>query len=251
MTGHLTVNVDDDTPIATNDTDTVDLQTHLATGNVVTGVGTSSSGPDSAGADGGGHVTGLSSNNVSGHVDNDATGGFVVVGQFGTLTMQADGSYSYALNQNAPGGTSDVFTYSYTDADGDTVTATLTITNPDHTPTIEIETPDNPAGAVNATESVNEKGLAPRGSEPPGSGEIADGNPNNNSDGSETNTGTIVFTAQDGVDNVKVNGVVITTVGQVIHGTFGDMTITSINMANWPDRLQLYAARQHKRQQHA
>ena len=114
---NLQVNVDDDTPIATNDTDTVDLQTNIATGNVITGVGTTSSGPDSAGADGGGHVTGLSSNNVAGHVDNDpAGGGFVVQGQFGTLTMQADGSYSYTENQNAPGGSSDVFTYSFTDA---------------------------------------------------------------------------------------------------------------------------------------
>src|SRR5436190_1057225 len=34
----------------------------------------------------------------------------------------------------------------------------------DHTPTVIIETPDNPAGAVDASESVNEKGLASRGS---------------------------------------------------------------------------------------
>jgi hypothetical protein len=50
-------------------------------------------------------------------------------------------------------------------------------------PTIIIITPDNPAGAVNATESVNEKGLPTRnGGESPGSGEIADGNASNNSD---------------------------------------------------------------------
>jgi hypothetical protein len=97
-----------------------------------------------------------------------------------------------------------------------------------HQPTILIETPDNPAGVVNATESVFEKGLPIRGSEPAGSGEIADGNGLNNSDTSELNTGTIVYTAQDGLDSITVNGVAITAVGQVVHGQFGTMTITSI-----------------------
>jgi len=230
-TATLTIDIVDDTPTARNDTDSVDVQTHIATGNVVTAVGTTNSGADTVGADNA-HVSGVSSNNVAGHSDNDASGGFVVVGQFGTLTMNADGSYSYVLNENAPGGSSEVFTYTLTDGDGDTSTATLTINNPDHTPTVVIETPDNPAGAVNASESVNEKGLPERSGEPAGSGEIADGNGTNNSDGSETNTGTIVFSSQDGVAGVSVNGTAITSVGQVIHGAFGDMTITSINLAS-------------------
>ena len=97
-----------------------------------------------------------------------------------------------------------------------------------HVPTVLIETPDNPAGAVNATESVFEKGLPERGGEPAGSGEIADGNGLNNSDTTEANSGTIVYSAQDGLDSITVNGVAITGIGQVIHGQFGTMTITSI-----------------------
>ena len=97
-----------------------------------------------------------------------------------------------------------------------------------HIPTVIIETPDNPVGAVNASESVYEKGLPERGGEPAGSGEIADGNGLNNSDGSETNTGTIVYTAEDGLESVTINGVAITGVGQVINGQYGTITITSI-----------------------
>ena len=52
-------------------------------------------------------------------------------------------------------------------------------------------TPDNPTGVV-ARRIVNERGLPARGGEQPGSGEFADGNGTNNSDTSETNTGTIV-----------------------------------------------------------
>ena len=99
-------------------------------------------------------------------------------------------------------------------------------------PTVVIETPDNPAGVVDASESVNEAGLPGRNDgEPAGSGEIADGNPFNNSDSSETNTGTIVFTAPGGLQSVTVDGVAITAVGQTIAGQFGTMTITSINLA--------------------
>jgi hypothetical protein len=75
---------------------------------------------------------------------------------------------------------------------------------------------------------VFEKGLPDRGGEPAGSGEIADGNGLNNSDSSETNSGTIVYTAADGLDSITVNGTAITGVGQVINGQFGTITITSI-----------------------
>ena len=67
----------------------------------------------------------------------------------------------------------------------------------DRKPTVIIETPDNPAGAIDASESVDEKGLPARnGNEPAGSGEIADGNGTNDSDSTETNSGTIVFICQ-------------------------------------------------------
>jgi VCBS repeat-containing protein len=229
-TASLTVHIIDDVPTARNDTDATDNVTHVATGNVVTGADTTSgsAGADTVGADNA-QVTA-----VSGAGGSDSTlenGSLVVAGQFGTLTIHADGSYNYVLNQDAPGGSVDTFNYTLTDGDGDTSTATLTINNPDHTPTVVIETPDNPDGVVAASESVFEKGLPARGGEPAGSGEIADGNATNNSDPSETNTGTIVFNAQDGLQSITVDGTAITTVGQTIAGQFGTMTITSIDLA--------------------
>ena len=103
----------------------------------------------------------------------------------------------------------------------------------DRKPTVIIETPDNPAGAIDASESVNEKGLPARnGNEPAGSGEIADGNGTNDSDSTETNSGTIVFTARDGLDSIAINGTDVTAVGQHIAGEFGTITITGIDLAN-------------------
>ena len=50
-------------------------------------------------------------------------------GSFGTLTLNADGSYSYDGNPNVvpPAGATDVFVYTIKDGDGDTSTTTLTI----------------------------------------------------------------------------------------------------------------------------
>ena len=111
----------------------------------------------------------------------------------------------------------------------------------DRKPTVIIETPDNPAGAVDASESVNEKGLPARnGNEPAGSGEIADGNGTNDSDSTETNSGTIVFTAKDGLDSIAVN-VSPTRFGRPAYrGPFGTITITGIDLANGQHRLQLH-----------
>ncbi len=41
-------------------------------------------------------------------------------GQYGKLTINEDGSYSYARNAGTPGNVSDVFTYTIKDGDGDT-----------------------------------------------------------------------------------------------------------------------------------
>ncbi len=71
----------------------------------------------------------IASDNVPANSDNtaDGSGNFVVQGQYGTLTINEDGSYSYARTPGEGGGHSDVFTYTYVDGDGDTVSATLTI----------------------------------------------------------------------------------------------------------------------------
>ena len=63
------------------------------------------------------------------------TVGGTTTGQYGVLTLNADGgSYSYTRNAGTPGGVTDTFTYTLTDGDGDTATATLTITIEDALP---------------------------------------------------------------------------------------------------------------------
>ena len=136
----LVITVDDDTPVARNDEDTIVSGGDTATGNVITGAGTDTgaSGSDDTGADAPAVITGLVGAESSD--DDPSGGGFVAEGEFGVLTMQEDGSYSYDRNDDAPGDVEDIFTYSYTDADGDTVTATLTINIQDDAPVLT--TPD-------------------------------------------------------------------------------------------------------------
>ncbi|HET8785347.1 MAG TPA: VCBS domain-containing protein, partial [Candidatus Limnocylindrales bacterium] len=169
-TGSLTVNIVDDVPTARNDTDTTDLVNHVATGNVMTGADTTSgaAGADTVGADNA-TLTAVSSNN-NGNSDSslDSSGNLVVDGEFGSLTIKADGSYTYTAHQGAPGGSTEVFTYTLTDGDGDTTQATLTITNPDHTPSVGenglVQLDDdalaggNPGGTGDDPDSVNTTG---------------------------------------------------------------------------------------------
>ncbi len=51
-----------------------------------------------------------------------------ILGQYGTLTLQADGSYTYKANADAiTSNVQDIFTYTVKDADGDLKSTTLTI----------------------------------------------------------------------------------------------------------------------------
>ncbi|WP_336985688.1 beta strand repeat-containing protein [Altererythrobacter aquiaggeris] len=86
-------------------------------------------------------------------------------------------------------------------------------------PQVIIITPDNPAGATTASDTVAEAGLPARGSEPAGSDSASN---------SETTTGTIRFAAPDGLGSISINGTPITTVGQTITTDFGVLSITSI-----------------------
>src|SRR5206468_3232264 len=94
------------------------------------------------------------------------------------------------------------------------------------TPTLHVP------GVEDAGTVVHEAGLPPHGGLPAGSGEIADGLPNNNSDQSETTAGTITFTPGDAPAVVTIDGVAVTgTVGQTFAGTYGTLTITGYNAA--------------------
>ncbi|PKB14783.1 T1SS-143 domain-containing protein [Novosphingobium kunmingense] len=138
--GSLGINVDDDTPLAANDTDAVVLGNDETSGNVLTGVGGDGNpaGADSIGADGaaqGGAVTAVSGANGAGTIDGSTQG------LYGTLKLNADGSYTYTRASGAPGNSEDIFTYTITDADGDTATATLIITIEDARPFTEPNPP--------------------------------------------------------------------------------------------------------------
>ncbi|MEA1072707.1 DUF5801 repeats-in-toxin domain-containing protein [Sphingomonas sp. LY160] len=224
---NLIITIVDDAPIAVNDTDSIAAGSYgPAVGNVITDA-EGDGGKDNVGADNA-TVSGIASNNVPANSDTSFTAGNLVVnGQYGVLTIAADGSYSYVRNAGTPGGVSDVFTYTLTDGDGDSTNATLTISIADSG--VTLDAPDQgEAGTV-----VSEVGLPTRnGGEPAGTGEAADGNSTDNDDGSETTTGVIAFNAPDGPATVTIDGVAVTgTVGQTFVGAFGTLTITSYNAA--------------------
>lgn len=167
------------------------------TGNVITGLGTDSgaAGADVLGADGA-HVTAVSFGGTTVSAA-DANGNLTIHGDYGTLTINADGTYTYTRAAGSGGGHSDVFTYTLTDNDNDPSAATLTIGVADSAPTI---------GAIPAAGDehaiVYEAGLAARnGNEPAGS----DGGK------SVTADGTIAFTSVDGVSAVTLGGHALTT----------------------------------------
>ena len=95
-------------------------------------------------------------------IDGEAVGsaGKVVVGDYGTLTIKQDGSYTYKANSNNPEGV-DKFVYKLSDFDGDTDTATLsiTVTSENDVPVVTNSTKSvdetNGFDTVNGTVSVN------------------------------------------------------------------------------------------------
>ena len=187
--GNLVINIVDDVPTAMNDSNNIPVGSlAVVTGNVVSN--------DTKGADGA-RVTTVKSDTAGGaDVTINPVGNYQVSGQYGTLTIHSDGSYSYARNAGSAGGVSDVFTYTLTDGDNDKATAQLTITIADATPTSTIPT------AGGATTTVYESGL--------NGGTEASTN-------KETTSGTISFTSPDGLaasDAIKLGGHTLTTTNQ-------------------------------------
>jgi large repetitive protein len=210
----LTISIIDDEPIARDDADSVPAADYTGqTGNVITGAGTTSgaAGVDTQGADGAA-VSGI----MAGTTGEFSGVGTTINGQYGTLTIAANGSYTYTRNPGTPGGVNDVFYYQLTDGDGDTSTATLTIAIGD-SPASVISVPTSGLGTV-----VDESGLPARGTEPPGSNALAP---------VETTSGTIIVAAPDGIASVAINGTTVTGPGQTIVTATGTLTITSYNPA--------------------
>src|SRR3546814_1876542 len=112
--------------------------------------------------------------------------------------MGADGGYSDVRDPGTPGGVDDVFTYQITDGDGDTSTATLTIRIADAPTVITFVPGEGDDGTI-----VYEADLPGRDGETPGSA-FGGGE-----GGGAVTSGTITFTAVDGVGSVAIGGVTL------------------------------------------
>ena len=210
----LVVNIVDDVPDAIADTNlgTANENSVTLTGNVLTN--------DVQGADGAA-VTPVTS----------------LAGTYGSITIGADGAYTYTLNPADAdftalvGGATgtETFTYTLTDGDGDTDTAVLTlnIKNDDDSVTISNLTPKAEGGDV----TVNENDLlASRGL---GESAGSDSTPE-----STTQAGTFTITAADGVKTLTIGTLNVITAGVYVgDGTFGTtplgntLTITGYDSA--------------------
>ncbi|MDQ2096004.1 VCBS domain-containing protein, partial [Rhodalgimonas zhirmunskyi] len=124
-TGTLSVAIVDDAPVAADDVASLDEDAGSVSGNVVSDADPASD--DVLGADAtSSPVTGV----VAGTGVPSGNVGSGVVGSYGTVTINADGSYTYVIDpantvvQGLQSGEtlSEVFSYEITDADGDTAT---------------------------------------------------------------------------------------------------------------------------------
>jgi len=211
----LVIKIVDDAPIARADGDTIAPGQTTADGNVLTGAGTTAGAgtADVSGADGGLQVVGVAAGNGPGGAA-PGTVGVAIAGAFGTLTLNADGSYTYV---HTAGGGTETFTYTIRDADGSLAHATLTISLGDAAPNNF-----NIPAAGGAATTVFEAGLSARAGEPAGS---HSGDP---TFPTTTQSGTITFTSMDGVDSITVNGHTITggNTPLTFTDTTGSMTIS-------------------------
>ncbi|WP_434662899.1 retention module-containing protein [Aeromonas sp. NJAU223] len=187
----LSVQIVDDVPTAVNDSNpnTASESNLTLTGNVIT-------------------------NDVQG-ADGAAVTGGTLSGTYGSLVLNANGTYTYTLNPGdvdfkaLTGGSvgSEVFTYTLTDADGDVSTATLTLSikNDDDGVTITNLIPKAQGGDAIVYEDDL---LAGRGT-----GESAG---SDTSKESTTVTGDFNISAPDGVKTLSVGSLLIVNNGVVV-----------------------------------
>ncbi|EEG10132.1 VCBS domain-containing protein [Pseudogulbenkiania ferrooxidans] len=177
------MNIVDDVPTAHPDTASVTEDgTLTASANVLTN--------DTLGADSPATVTSV--NGASANV------GVAIAGLYGTLTLHADGSYTYTLNNSnatvqglsAGEHLTDSFSYGMQDADGDPSASTLTITinGTDDGVTISDLTPAAQGGEGTVYEAALSIGSDPSAT-------------------TESVSGTFKVTAADGLDEIVIGGV--------------------------------------------
>ncbi|MDM8191259.1 retention module-containing protein [Pseudomonas koreensis] len=204
-TGTLDVNITDDVPKAFDDANGIASETLLTlTGNVLTN--------DIQGAD---------------RVPTGPVTPGTFTGTFGTLVLNADGTYTYTLNtsdadfKNLHGGGNgtETFAYTITDADGDTSTANLVLQIHNNDDPVIIDGLNVAGGELTVYEKNLNDGSAPDA-------------------GALTQNGTFTITALDGVTTLTVGGIAVVTNGvaagfpQSITTPLGStLTITGFNAA--------------------
>jgi VCBS repeat-containing protein len=183
-TGSLDINITDDVPKAIDDDNGVASETQLTlNGNVLTN--------DVQGAD----------RVPVGENSGPITPG-TFVGTYGTLVLNANGTYTYTLNTSDPdfkalhggGNGTETFTYVLTDADGDSSTANLVLNIHNNDDGVTINGLDVEGGEL----TVYEKNLS-------------DGTSPNTS--ALTQSGTFTITALDGVQTLTVGGITVVSGG--------------------------------------
>ncbi|MBR1193451.1 S-layer family protein, partial [Bradyrhizobium sp. AUGA SZCCT0160] len=146
------------------------------------------------------------------------TVGTALVGTYGSLTLNANGSYSYNLDNSDPDTNAlaagvtvtEVFTYTVRDPDGltDTAQLTITITGTNDAPIAVADT--------NAGDAVTESGVNP-GNTPFGGDPSATGNVLGNDTDVDTGATKTVAVVNGSAGNV----------GNAVAGTYGSVTINS------------------------
>ncbi|MBZ9709881.1 VCBS domain-containing protein, partial [Mesorhizobium sp. ESP7-2] len=156
-------------------------------------------------------------------------GGAVNLGDYGTLTQNANGTWSFVLDNSKPatqalhdGQTISVsFNYTLTDkdSDADTKTITFNINGADDNATVVV-TPSNDANANGAASVVYEAGLDAGGSQA--------------ATNKETDTGAFKVTASDGIATVTIGGqthALNAWLNQTINTGEGTFKITGVTVA--------------------
>ena len=142
-------------------------------------------------------------------------------GQYGTITLNADGSYSYMLdNNNAEVKAltdgqrlTEEFTYTYTDADGDVAEGKVTITINGVNNGVEVG-----SGTLTVYEAGLDDGSTPGGGNTP-----------------TTASGSLHINAPDGVKDIRIDGVTVFKNGALTGNTVstdeGTLTVTGFDAA--------------------
>ncbi|MDD0996358.1 retention module-containing protein [Pseudomonas sp. TNT2022 ID1044] len=186
-TGSLDINITDDVPKAIDDDNGVASETQLTlNGNVLTN--------DVQGAD----------RVPVGENSGPITPG-TFIGTYGTLVLNANGTYTYTLNTSDPdfkalnggGNGTETFTYTLTDADGDSSTANLVLNIHNNDDGVTINGLDVEGGEL----TVYEKNLT-------------DGTSPNTA--ALTQNGTFTVTALDGLQTLTVGGITVVSGGVAV-----------------------------------